>query len=237
MTDDPTPDPTPEVDDPTGSIELVRDALARAPSISPPPWRAIASPELALVYDGEPDRAAWIQLGVTLEAIEVSGAAAGLALSADAGGPPPLRVTCSACTISVAAHRLAACLQRPAAPLREAPLRLAAHASARLATAAAMREGALVWLDSSVALGSLAAALPPQSLPPGVSAVGIITSTRDDRRGLVRGGRAACRVWLEAVSLGLVVRLLPPIDAPALASIGVRAGEAFVAALSFGAAA
>jgi hypothetical protein len=216
----------------------VRDALSQAPPISPPPWRAVASPALALAYDGEPERAAWIQLGVTLEAIDVSGAAAGLAFSADAiSGPLPLRLTSSGCTISVAAHRLAACLQRPTATLREAPLRLAAHASARLVNAAAMREGSLAWIDSAVALGSLAAVLPPHSLPLGVSGVGIVTSTRDDRRGLVRGGRAACRVWLEAVSLGLVVRLLPPIDAPALASIGVRTGDAFVTALSFGAAA
>jgi hypothetical protein len=227
-----------DVDDPIGAIEIVRGALALAPPISPPPWRVIVRPVLALAFEGEPDRAAWIRLGVTLESIEVSGAAAGLAFAADAmTGTPPLPLTATICTISAAAHRLAACLRMPPAPLRDAPLRLAAHTSARLATAAAMREAAFAWLESPVALGALAAVLPPQALAPGVSAVGIVTSSRDDRRGLVRGGRAACRVWLEGVSLGLVVQLLPPLDAPALASVGVRPEDAFVAALSFGAAA
>jgi len=38
----------------------------------------------------------------------------------------------------------------------------------------------------------------------GASALGIVATAREDRGGLVRGGRAACRVWLEAVSLGLI---------------------------------
>ncbi|WP_437278198.1 hypothetical protein WME90_44410 [Sorangium sp. So ce375] len=117
-----------------------------------------------------------------------------------------------------------------------APLRLPAHVSARLAGAAALHGCALAWLDASAVLADLRAAL-PDALPPGASAVGVVATPRDDRAGLVRGGRAACRAWIEAVSLGLAVQPVPSLDAAVLDAQRLRPDGAIVAALAFGAAA
>lgn len=219
--------------------DIVRRAAARAPLITPPPWSVAEGPRLALALDGdrEPDRAAWIQLGVTLEAIAVAGAAVGLAFSIDPATAPPLAVASQAATTSISAttHRLAACLRTPAAGLRPVPARIAAHVSARLATAASVHECTLAWFESARSVGEVMALLDAPPPADGVSAIGIVATDRTDREGLVRGGRAACRVWLEAVSLGLAVQPIRPLlQSGPPAGLGIRAGGVLVAALSFG---
>ena len=219
--------------------EIVREAAALAPPIAPPAWVAVAKPP-GLLFDGPESRGAWIQLGATIEAIDVAGTATGLSFSLDpdAGTPPqPLPVTATATTMSMTAHRLADCLFTRVGHFRDAPLRLPAHVSGRLAGAAAVHDCALAWLESAGVIAELAAGLPANALPPGASALGVVTAARDDRRGLVRAGRAACRIWLEAVSLGLAVQMAPAVDAAALGPIGLRLDGALVAALSFGPAA
>jgi len=220
--------------------DLVRDATALAPLIAPPAWQAAGSPRPGLSFDAPspPDRAAWIQLGATIEAIDVAGSETGLAFSVDPyTREAPLPVMATSTTMSITAHRLAACLRTPAGSFRDAPLRLAAHVSARLASAAALRDCALVWIESTGLLSDLAAALPPSALPPGASGLAVITAPRDDRGALVRGGRAACRVWLEAISLGLAVQPVPALEASMLAAQDVRLDGVLVAALAVGAAA
>jgi hypothetical protein len=218
--------------------ELVRRAASLAPLISPPAWAPTEHPKPGLAFDAPADRAAWIQLGVTIEAIDVAGSATGLTFSVDPyAGAPPLPVIATATTMSMTAHRLAACLRREVGSFRAAPLRLAAHVSARLASAAAQHDCTLAWFESGGALAELAAALPPGDLPPGASAVGVVAISRDERGSLVRGGRAACRVWLEAVSLGLAVQPVPSLQAAALARAELQVDGALVAALAFGAAA
>jgi len=215
---------------------LVREAAALAPPIAPPAWVAVEHPP-GLLFDGPEGRAAWIQLGATIEAIDVAGTATGLSftLDPDAGAPlRPLPVIATATTMSMTAHRLADCLHLRVGHFRDAPLRLAAHVSARLAGAAAMHDCALAWLESAGAIAELAAGLPPGTVPAGASALGAVTAARDDRRGLVRAGRAACRIWLEAVSLGLAVQMVPALDAAALRPLGLRLDGALVAALAFG---
>lgn len=223
--------------DPLEIAELVQGATALAPLIAPPPWEPATTPRPGLAFEAPADRAAWIQLGATIEAIDVAGSSTGLAFSVDPyAGEPPLPVIATSTTISMTAHRLAACLRTPAGTFRDAPLRLAAHVSARLASAAALHRCTLAWFEASAVLAELSDAL-PRALPPGVSAVGVVATARDDRGGLMRGGRAACRVWLEAVSLGLAVQPLPSLDAATLAAQGLRLEGALVAALAFGAAA
>jgi len=218
--------------------ELVRGAAALAPLISPPAWAAAEHPRPGLLFDAPADRAAWIQLGVTIEAIDVAGSATGLAFSVDPyANAQPLPVIATATTMSMSAHRLAACLKRRVESFRATPLRLAAHVSARLAGAAALHDCSLGWFESSAALAELAAALPARDLPPGASAVGVVSIARDERGGLMRGGRAACRVWLEAVSLGLAVQPVPSLDAAALIAADLQIDGALIAALAFGTAA
>ncbi len=230
----------PELEELAELVELMRGAVALAPRIAAAAWSVAASPrpQLALAPDAAVDRAAWIQLGAAIEAIDVAGASSGLAFSVDphAGGPP-LPVLATATTMSMTAHRLAGCLRRPAAGFRDAPLRLAAHASARLASAAALHECTLAWFESASVLAELAGALGPGAFPPGASAVGVVSIARDDRGRLMRGGRAACRVWLEAVSLGLAVQPVPSLEARTLAALDLSIDGALVAALAFGAAA
>lgn len=222
--------------------ELVGGATVLAPLISPPPWEPAPTagplPAPRLSYEAPADRAAWIQLGVTIEAIDVAGSENGLGFTVDPdAGDPPLAVVARSTSTSMAAHRLAGCLRTPAGSFRDAPLRLAAHTSARLASAAALHGCTLTWLDAPGVLADLSAAL-PAPLPAGASAVGVIATPRDDRGGLMRGGRAACRVWLEAVSLGLAVQPLPELPAlgaARLAALDVHVDGVLVAALAFGA--
>src|SRR5436190_22230922 len=121
--------------------ELVRGAAALAPLIPPPAWAAADHPKPGLAFDAPADRAAWIQLGVTIEAIDVAGSATGLTFTVDPyTGAPPLPVIATATTMSMTAHRLSACLRRPVGSFRAQPLRLAAHVSARLASGAAQHD-------------------------------------------------------------------------------------------------
>src|SRR5262245_14563048 len=157
--------------------ELVEDATALAPLIAPPPWEPAASPTPGLSFEAPADRAAWVQLGATIEAIDVAGSSTGLAFSVDPyAGEPPLPVIATSTTMSMSSHRLAACLKTPAGSFREAPLRLAAHVSARLASAAALHRCTLVWFESSSVIAELSAVLPT-----GASAIGVVTTATDDR--------------------------------------------------------
>lgn len=180
---------------PVDFAELARMAASRVPCIGPV-WRVDA---LALVLDGGPDRAAWVQLGVTLEAIAITAAARGVATTIESLVAPRVKLAIGSCTIAPNVQRLAACLDRQNQPFQTTPARLAAHVQARLGGAAAAHECTLAWREV-VDRGSI-----EPELPEGVCAVAIVNVASEDRAALVRGGRASCRVWLEAASLGLAV--------------------------------
>jgi hypothetical protein len=196
--------------------ELVANAVRFAPVIVPLIRWSIDDVALVLA-EGDPSDDAWVQLGSTLEAIAVTVAPEGAVIVPGAiSDPRRVLLHVSDAPVARSSDRLAACVLRPSGAFRAPAQRVAAHVPARLAAAAALHGSTLHWIDSPPALvecAELVAAVGSHpGVPPGACALCVTQAARSDVEALVQAGRAACRVWLEAISLGLAVLSVDPIS-------------------------